>query len=563
MSDFETVTNPLDCRVWLWGIVPVVEPESRIEWGTTFESFAERIAQHNSMVYFHNLKFDGGFILDWLLNNGFTHVSGSRKGMERMQFTSLISDMNKHYSYTVKWATGNTTEFRDSFKKIPMSVRTIAKTFQMDISKGEIDYDAPRPIGYEPTNEELNYLERDLRIPARALKTVIESGMTRLTVASDSLAEYKRLNSDAWFRRTFPVLSDEQDAEIRRAYRGGFTYADPRFSKRKLSCGIVLDVNSLYPSVMYNELMPYGEPEFVEGKVEPTERRPLTIFSVTFTATVKKDHVPCIQIKGSSIFGGTEYLTDIPDPTTLMVTNVDWELYLEQYDVHVLAYGGGWRFHAVKGLFKTYIDKWAKRKAETTGGEREVCKLHLNSLYGKFASNPNVTGKVPVLRDGVVRYVRGPEERRAPVYTAVGVFVTSFARALTIRAAQANYKNFRYADTDSLHLTMDKRWTGVYVDDKTGVKHKIPGNIDVHPTRMGAWKFEYEYAEAFYVRPKAYLNRKHDGSFKVAWAGIPDSVQEKFTFDTLVNGSVITGKLEQMQVPGGVVLQDKPYTLNL
>lgn len=506
----------------------------------------ERISRQNGTCYFHNLKFDGHFLLDWLLNNGFIHIAGSDL-FENKTFKSLISDMGKFYSITVRWENGYSTEFRDSLKKLPMGIRRIATSFQLEMSKGDLDYEAYRPLGHILTEEEKDYLKRDVSILAQAMKTVIDNGMKKLTVASDAMNEYKQLNGMDYFSRMFPVLHEDMDSEIRRAYRGGFTYADPRFSGRVVDSGIVLDVNSLYPSVMKNYLIPYGLPLYKKGEVLPTDERPLVIFSVTFTAKLKPNHIPCIQIKGSNMFIGTEYLREITEPTTLMVTNVDWDLYNDHYDIDVLAYGGGWRFRAVKGMFDSYIDKWSEVKAKETGGKREIAKLHLNSLYGKFASNPNVTGKVPILKDGVVKLVRGAPETRPPVYTAAGVFITAYARDITIRAAQANYDVFAYADTDSLHLLQDT----------------VPESIEVHPTKLGAWKFEYAFHNAYYIRPKAYLELKQDGEYENRIAGLPTDVSKTLTFDDLVEGKILHGKLNPKTVPGGVILKDVPFELKL
>lgn len=561
-SDFETTTDENDCRVWLWGLKEVLNFEAELEWGITLESFLNRLSDESATVYFHNLKFDAHFIMDHLLKYGFTWAASDRGGLMKKTFTGLISDMGKVYSLTIRWENGNVTELRDSLKKLPMSVSNVAKAFKMDIGKGEIDYHAYRPIGYEPTDDELDYLDRDVTIVGNALAEVLEAGMTRLTVASDSLAEYKRLIGGKRFARLFPILPESMDAEIRRAYRGGFTYAAPQFKSRRVGAGLVLDVNSLYPYVMSQALLPHGEPIYQDGKVEPDEDFPLTIFSITFTAKLKPNHIPCIQIKGTALFGATEYLTEIEHPTTLMVTNVDLALYQDHYDMEILEYGGGWKFRGLTGMFDSYIDKWSKIKAESKGGRREIAKLHLNSLYGKFASNPNVTGKMPCLEDDRVRFVRGPEETRPPVYTAVGVFVTAYARDLTIRAAQENYDTFAYADTDSLHLLRDT----------------VPENIDVDPDRMGAWKLEYHFKEAFFIRAKAYLERKDDESihdaecpmdckiahhYKTAFAGLPEGVSQALTFDDLEDGKVIMGKLAPKSVPGGLVLKDVPFTLKL
>ena len=556
-ADFETTTVEDDCRVWAWGYATLNEPDY-VEEGTDIDSFMARIAQENSNCYFHNLKFDGRFMLDWLLKHGYRHVV-SNKGIYPGTFKTLISDMGMFYSITVRWHNGNNTEFRDSLKKIPnSSVARIAKTFNLPMSKGDIDYHAPRAIGHKLTSEESDYLHRDVSIVAHAMGQIIDSGMTKLTIASDSMAEYKRLVGGKFFTRMFPVLSEMMDAEIRRAYRGGFTFADKRFRGRRVGGGLVLDVNSLYPAMMLNRLLPYGEPEYCEGKVEATDSRPLVIFSVTFTARIKPDHIACIQIKGSSIFTATEYLEKIDEPVTLMVSNIDWALYNDHYDITVLAYGGGWRFHATQGMFDTYIDKWSQVKMASTGGRREIAKLHLNSLYGKFASNPNVTSKIPVLKDGVVKLIRGADEKRSPVYTAVGVFITSFARDFTIRAAQQSYATFAYADTDSLHLLTDT----------------VPAAIEQHQTRIGAWKLEYMFDDAYYIRPKAYLERlapehiktvsnETPNRFVTHIAGLPEKVASTLTFDDLTPGRILHGKLTPKAVVGGVVLKDIPFELKL
>lgn len=533
--------------MWLWGLVPVNTPEyEHVEYGVTIDMFFERLSGQNTTCYFHNLKFDGRFILDWLMKHGYTFIEDDEL-YENKTFKTLISGMGAFYSITVRWENGCSTEFRDSLKKLPMAVRRIATSFNLEMSKGDLDYDKYRAPGELPTEDELDYLKRDVSIVAQAMKEVIDSGMKKLTVASDAMNEYKTLTGMTYFNKMFPVFDHSMDMEIRRAYRGGFTYADPRFSGRVVGAGIVLDVNSLYPSVMKFADIPYGDPLFQRGKVEPTKTHPLTIFSVTFTAKLKPNHIPCIQIKGNNLFLGTEYLREVKEPTTLMVTNVDWDLYNDHYDIEVLAYGGGWKFHATKGLFDIYIDKWSEIKAKETGGKREIAKLHLNSLYGKYATNPNVTSKIPVLENGIVKLKRGRPETRPPVYTAAGAFITAYARDITIRSAQANYSVFAYADTDSLHL----------------LQNHIPENITVHPTDLGAWKFEYAFENAYYIRPKAYLERKPDGNYVNRIAGLPIDISSSLTFDDLVEGKVLHGKLNPQAVPGGVVLRDVPFELKL
>ena len=230
--------------------------------------------------------------------------------------------------------------------------------------------------------------------------------------------------------------------------------------------------------------------------------------------------------------------------TTLFCTNVDWQLWTEHYDINVISFNGAYMFQAITGVFNGFIDHWMEVKSTHTGGMRTLAKLQLNSLYGKLATSPDCTGKVPVLNNDKVALVVGPEETREPVYTPAGVFITAWARDKTIRAAQAHYDVFAYADTDSLHLITDE----------------IPNDLDVHDTRLGAWKLEKRFDRAVFVRAKQY-GEETDGELEVHIAGLPKEVQSQVTLDHLTKGHVYGGKLARTVVPGGVVLAPTTFRL--
>jgi len=561
VADFETTTLDEDCRVWAWGLCNIEAPED-VEIGLTLADFVNRVAQSNTTIYFHNLAFDGAFILDFLLRRGFRHVSGHlrRKG----QFSTLISSSSKFYSITVKWKNGNTTEFRDSLKKLPMSVANISKAFGLAECKGDLDYRYPRPKGWIPTAAERDYIRRDVTIVAQAVKVQLDEGMTRLTVGADSLFEYKNILGGRAFERLFPVLAGTMDAEIRRAYRGGFTYVNPKFKNQLVGPGRVYDVNSLYPSVMYDRMLPYGEPLYVDGLPTQTDEYPLFIVSITFTAKLKPGHIPCIQIKGSSQFVAVEYLSEIDEPTELVCSNVDLELWQDHYDMEILSYNGGWKFRGLVGVFKDYIDKWSEVKAHSKGGLRVIAKLHLNSLYGKFATNPDVTPNIPVMKNNVVHLVRGEDETRNPVYTAMGVFITAYARDVTIRAAQQHYDTFIYADTDSLHLIDDTRYNLIPLRSRSPreIVAYDPPLIEVHPSKLGAWKLEYNFKRGIFVRAKCYTELTSKG-YQTHIAGLPEKPAKTVTFADYVDKRKFSGKLLPRRVPGGIVLHDVMFTLNM
>ena len=564
-ADFETTTDPADCRVWGWGLVEIKANLSRldVEIGDTLDAFIERISGESAVIFFHNLAFDGAFIFDWLLNNGYTHTDS--ENLKDGEFTTLISDTGKHYSAKVSWRDKDTfTEFHDSLKKLPMSVDRIAKAYKLEFEKLEIDYHEKRPIGHVLTLQEKRYIASDVIIVAMALHEQISRKMVKLTIGADSLHEFKSLFGNARFRKIFPELDHTVDKDIRQAYRGGWTYL-PKYEANKLvGRGKVYDVNSLYPYVMREFPMPYGDPEWFNGVPEDSPH-PQFVTSVTFTARLRKGFLPCIQIKRHSIFNDVEYLDLIDEPTTLAVTHVDLELWQKHYDMDILSFNGGWAFRECSGVFNEYIHKWLTIKENSDGGLREIAKLHLNSLYGKFATNTNCTGKYPYLDDdGVVQLKLGEDDTRDPVYTPVGVMITAYARMVTITAAQENYDRFLYADTDSIHLRGTEQPSGIIVGKQ-----------------LGEWKHEYDFTLAKFMRSKRYMeiesqpcrdtccpqnaNLPHDPARWIRHAhiaGLPVAVQRNISLGQFNRGAVFSGKLLPRRVKGGIVLSDVAFSLN-
>lgn len=388
-ADFETTTEPDDCRVWAWGIAQVGFKDT-FRYGNGIESFFEYISKLPSCrIYFHNLAFDGSFIFDYILNNGWVFVEDRRDLRKQHTFSAVISDMNQVYSITLALPHGVKIDIYDSLKIIPMKIAAVAKTFGMPMSKGDIDYTEHRELGHMITDVELDYLRRDVLILSTALDTMLTMGEVKMTSGSNALADYKRLcGGNKGFRRSFPVLDDSVDAFCRQAYRGGWTYANPRYVGKELKYMTSWDVNSLYPSIMYGshgELMPYGQPVWFDGEPHATDEFPLWIAQAVIEFTIKPGCFPSHQFRKSLDFLPKDYVLDSKGEQVLTLTNVDYALLCEQYDVTVHQWIGGYKFRAYKYLFRDYIDKWTEVKIkagrEGNGGMRQIAKLHLNSLY--------------------------------------------------------------------------------------------------------------------------------------------------------------------------------------
>lgn len=210
-ADFETTTDPEDVRVWAWGICDLANPDT-FTWGTRLEDFMDYMRRISPCrIYFHNLAFDGAFILDYILNKGWDWTDG-RKFYKAATFSSVISDSNQMYKLDLSFGGKKHAEILDSLKVIPMSVSAMAPTFGLPECKGEIDYDKVRPVGYVPDDVEIDYLRRDVQIVARAMQQLIDAEDTKMTAGANALADFKHMEGgNKAFRRTFPVLDAETD----------------------------------------------------------------------------------------------------------------------------------------------------------------------------------------------------------------------------------------------------------------------------------------------------------------------------------------------------------------
>lgn len=543
-ADFETTTNENDCRVWAFAVLDIYNLDYFVT-GNTIADFIQFIFDiEPANYYFHNLKFDGEFILSYLMKNGFIYAD--RKELTEKTFSTLISDKGQFYSIEIQYH-GKRVKIMDSLKIIPFSVDAVAKTFGLPISKLMLDYKADRDENHELTPHEREYIRADVEIMARALKILFDEGLTKMTQGSNALYDYKQVIGTKVFKNNFPP--PDYDGDIRKAYKGGFTYLKGGFSDVDLGKGIVLDVNSLYPYVMHERPLPLGEGVFFQGEYTYDKLYPLYIQAFRCSFELKPGYLPTIQIKHTLAFCPTDYLSSSNDEVvTLVLTSVDLALFKEHYEIYNLEYFNGWKFKESRVLFTDYIDKWYKIKMESTlngnKGMRTLSKLMQNALYGKFALNPEVQSKIPYLENGIVKYKLGKKETREPVYIPVGCFITAWARDKTIRAAQSCFDRFVYADTDSLHL----------------LGTEYPEGLEIDNVKLGAWKHESTFTRARFIRQKSYIE-EIDGKLNVTCAGLSARSHQFVTWENFHPGAMYAGKLQPKHVNGGIILKDVDFTI--
>lgn len=575
-ADFETINDEEDCRVWCWYSMELYEREEYK--GKDINSFFQwmQSLKKDALIYFHNLKFDGEFIVHYLLTHSYELKKGKKtKRRELNTFYTLIGDMGQWYSLDICLGNGRNIVIYDSLKIWNFSIAELAPSMGMCISKGDIDYDAYRPKGYEPSAEEWDYVKKDVAICCKSIQVTQSRGYTKMTAGSNALWDFRSSIDKKKWDYWFPRLSSDEDEFVRKSYRGGWTYANPRFSKRVVGKGIVLDVNSLYPSRMYYMEMPYGGGIYYTGQYKQNAVYSLYVQRIIADFDLKPGHLPTLQAKHNIRFGRTEYIKSTNgDPLELTLTCVDLELMFEHYDIKQISYVDGYAYKGVKGMFSDYIDRWMHEKEVADRNKdkprRNLAKLFMNSLYGKFAKRPRTASKYPeITDDGIIHLVKGEEEDVGGLYIPVGTFITSYARVYTIRSAQAVYDRFLYADTDSLHL----------------LGEEVPEGLEVHPTKLGAWKMEDTFQRGIYLGAKCYaeevdvsretLDKYLDSHpeaechvdyekgtlLQLTVAGMPAKSKTHISFEKFREGLVVNDKLVPKHVPGGVVLKKTTFEI--
>lgn len=512
------------------------------------------------VIYFHNLAFDGHFILDYALRNN-------------IPISCLIDGKSKIF-YNFDLTLGcDKVEFRDSLKKFPTSLQGLSVQLGIQGKNEKPDFDRYIPITYQPTLSEIQYCIQDSNIIATAISQEYDKGRMRLTASSES---YNRLKKTIpRFNSLYPTINDYEDYHVRRSYKGGYCYLNPDMQDVEINDVFVYDVNSLYPYVMVTKPLPFG----VGFHEEPKRSDQLYVVRFKSEFQLKDGFLPTLQIKKNALYIGreNEYLTESNGETEMWLTNIDYDLAHKHYDFWNEEGHTYITYNSHIGDLASVINDNNARKEKASqegdGYTRLVAKLDNNMSYGAFGINPQRYGSEPILEDDKVR-LKPIESFGVGRYVPYASFVTSYAREMTITAGQRNYDSFIYSDTDSLHLT------------------KPAIGIDIHDEHLGMWKHEYPtlkkgdvsanppinwdhkcFPSAKYLRQKTYVHADENRNIfakynkygeyitELKCAGLPDIAKQAITWDDFYIGKVIEGKLSRHVVKGGVCLLPTTFTI--
>ena len=232
-ADFETTSYQQyqvegRTRVYLWKLMGVDNLIDQI--GIDIESFINFIISLGSSdIYFHNLSFDGEFILWYILENGYQYdeeIKGDKT------FKSIIDERGSIYSITIRHNQKCITELKCSYKLFPKSIADIGKLVGIEKLNETHDYNEIKNYHSidELPEEEIKYITNDVRIMVELIKYLQEKGVKGITMSTSA---YKNWLQDKYqlCKNNMKKDTNEEIVEIvRKSYRGGITKVNQKYS---------------------------------------------------------------------------------------------------------------------------------------------------------------------------------------------------------------------------------------------------------------------------------------------------------------------------------------------
>lgn len=344
---------------------------------------------NNSTIFIHNLgSFDGIFLYKYL-----------SKMFNPDQINSIIDDKNNFILINLKLKNINIT-FKDSLRIFPVSLNELCKIFNVrgKTSEYKIEYNS---LDLFKNSDKLtkfkSYARQDSKCLYESLLIAQEKYINKYGVDITSIVSLPslalkifRLN---YLKVNIPILSKGHDNFIRRSYFGGATDIYQCYGENLY----YYDVNSLYPLPM---------------------SKPMPLKLIKSYNSIKSEGINLYNF-----FGFLEVDIECPEDLlrpvlpyrykgrTIFPRGVFTGVYFSEELKTVLSLGYKIiKIHNAKefdkaSIFNEYVQDMYREKANSTGSQRWISKLLLNSLYGIFGRKQDLIESVTILKSDIPKYV--------------------------------------------------------------------------------------------------------------------------------------------------------------
>jgi len=504
-------------------------------------------------IYIHNLAgFDGFYIIKELASLGFLTPIIHNGKIISLKLTFMNQNESKFYSLL----------FLDSLQLLLSSLKKLCKAFKLTEDKGlfphkfvnqdNLNYKGALPsydnfinLKYEEYEQLAKSFNNDWSLRDEAIKYCKQDCLTLYQIMSKfnnlmfnnlkiDMTKYPTISSIAMalFRMHYlskdikiSMISGQVYKDIKQSYTGG---AVDMYIPTNQPDELVYayDVNSLYPYVMANCELPIGKPTYFEGDITKSNKNAFGFFYCKVDAPKDLLH-PIIQLHIKTK-GGIRTLAPTGTFETMLFSEEINNAIKFGYKFEIL--WGSVRYTFDKQIiFKDYVDSLYNMRLtyDKSNPMNYICKILMNSLYGKFGMNDLFDSCIivenenldKVIGDNQVNdiieigdnYIVKIERNKTSTYLdngtethnvniAIASAITAYARIYMSQFKNNPNMKLFYTDTDSVYTNLNP-------DQMDKLYHGMVSN-----SGLGKLKLESVSSKAIFLAPKVYYLEDLNGN---------------------------------------------------
>lgn len=519
------------------------------------------------VIYVHNLAYEFQFIC------------------KRFMWDKVFAIDNRKPVYAT---TIDGIEFRCSYLLSGYALAKLAQnltTIKIEKLVGDLDYSLMRHSETPLTIKEKGYCVNDVKIVMAYIyeRIKLDGGITRIPMTktgyvrqycrrecfkNEKSKKYKK-NREYYDLMNELTIEPEEYKQLKRAFQGGFTHANPFYSGKEVENVGSDDFTSSYPCVMVAEMFPMSKAEIVDIKSKEDLEYNLKYYCCLFDAEF-------INIDSKVLFDNYISISrcwDVEKPIVnngrlvsakkirITLTEQDYNIIKVFYKSEHFGVSNFRRYKKsylptslVKSILKLYSDKTTLKGVDGKEVEYLQSKEQLNSCYGMIVTDivrdsyiyaDEWLSDTPDFNTAIEKYNNSSNRF---LFYPWGVWVTAYARRNLFTGIIEFKNDYIYSDTDSIK-TVNRENHLKYINDYNEmIRNRLYKAMDFHclahdliePTTvkgekkcLGVWDFEGYYTRFKTLGAKRYMVEKY----------IPLKVKKRHKIKR-VNGNIKTSSFK-------------------
>lgn len=497
LQQFENNPEHSKTSIWLGYLIDEKATTWREGFFYSMEEFFERLSSISKptrekrakriLIYDFNLSFEWNFMLYYIKKHNFTFKEKFEDDDVNVYNSITNKSISSVWEVRLKLHKGDSVIILRDLNKILLSgsLRKLAKSFQLETKKGEIDYQLNRRFyqddndfihyyddydPYSPTPEEMNYCFKDVRIIIEILDIMIKREdkhfFNSISAASYSASNMidkgfnKTKHPYTAYRKLYPELDEEETEFLRNSVAGGICYPTPKYQFREINQPILhVDAHQMHPTQMYSKKFPYGKGDYLNLEKYDYSNESLK------RGYLFKNRISCVRMKITyesvklhsiiSLIG----IDKVIIPLVITVWDFEIPVMMKCYNnlkIKILeAYVYKSMYLPFKELVAENYNKRLEAKRCEDGFGIIYYKLLNNSFYGKLLEKPHNTIFINDIIDGVANSYEEQKDdfkiNAKYTYIPVGSCIPAYSRCQLLELALAfGWQNVIYFDTDSI-----------------------------------------------------------------------------------------------------------------